>query len=119
LGYWLSVRHGFETFLWTRLGLVLLGIGIHLWVARIAVGFPVLRTALHVFKVSMVGIPLVMIGSSLDGLGDVSLHRTLLVTLVLAAGAVGYLWFIERGSLIPEIIGIVTRGSRVAASGRR
>jgi hypothetical protein len=107
--YWLSIQQGFTAFLWTRLATTLGGVAIHYWVAHLALAFPLTRTSLNLAKVSVIGIPLIMIERNLALLGETPIAQ-LTVGTIAAAGWMGaYLWLTERKSLIPEVRNMLKR----------
>jgi O-antigen/teichoic acid export membrane protein len=112
-GYWLSVRHGLEAFLWTRLGLALCGVVLHLWVASIAVRLPFVSTLAYAAKLSACCAPAIVLPRMLvsDGQG---VGATLVVYASVAAAWIGAsLWLLERKTLIPQMLSLM-RGPRAA-----
>jgi O-antigen/teichoic acid export membrane protein len=106
LAYWVSIQYGLIVFLWTRFSLALVGVLLHLWTARLAIGFPLGRSVAYMLKVSVVGLPLLALHYCFNGMaGEGVLVQTFLV-LVAAAWALGYPWLLERNSLIPEAVGM-------------
>lgn len=111
LAYWVSIQHGFTTFLWARFAMAVAATGLQIWVAHLAVALPIARTLLYLAKVSVVGLPLIVIGHYLE---TQSVGILLQATLVaIAAGwTILYLWTIEHKALIPETLGILRPGAR-------
>lgn len=107
IAYWISVRKGLEVFVWTRFCVALVAIGIHLWVARVALSLSIWRTVTYVARISMVGIPVIVLSNSSFALRV--LEQWTLVTIAVA-WVVASLWFLERKSLIPETIGLLKSG---------
>jgi PST family polysaccharide transporter len=102
--YWLSIQHGLEVFLWTRLSVALVAIGIHLMVARVALALPIWRTLLYIVRVSLVGIPLILLERYWHDVMDRGALHTVLLVMTALSCVVGYLWLLERKSLIPETL---------------
>ena len=108
IAYWLSVQYGLEPFLWARLSMALLATGIHFYVAYVAVKFPVLHVLRYLFRVSLVGIPLVIVGHywSTPGAG-VELQVALLLGTII--WTLVYLWLIKHHALVSEVRGMFSQ----------
>lgn len=110
VAYWLAVQEGFETFLWARLGSVAVGMAIQLWIARVALGLPVGSILLYTARVSLIGIPLVLIGHNAQLFGTTPATQLTFAAVAACSWSVLYLWLIERNALIPETVRLL-RGS--------
>lgn len=107
-----SIQYGFAVFLWTRLTMALAAMGVHFWVAHIALQFPVSRALIYVGKIALVGLPLLWIGSHIDYFGEDAFHRAMTAAIVVVTWTLGYLWLLERKSLIPETLQMILRRRR-------
>lgn len=112
VAYLVSIRQGFTVFLWTRLCMALAAMGIHFWVAHRAIRFPVTRSLLYLAKISFVGLPLIWIGNHIESFGEELLSRTLTAGVVAVSWTFGYLWLLERKSLIPDTLQMILRRRR-------
>lgn len=111
VAYWVSVRHGLEAFLWTRVGLAMVALGIHLGVARVAVRFEVGRALLYVLKVSPVGIPLVLIGGNLEFFGHTYAQQLIVAVVLAGVFSLAYLWLIDLRVVVPETLSLLRQKS--------
>jgi O-antigen/teichoic acid export membrane protein len=109
VAYLVSVRYGLEAFLWTRLSLALAAMSIHLWVARIAVGFPIGPTLVYLAKISVVGLPLILLAVNVELLGDSAWLQLGVGGSLAALCTMAYLWLLERRTLIPDVFTLLTR----------
>lgn len=54
MAYLVAIEHGFEAFIWTRLGLALGALLLHLLVSRIVLHLPILRVMQYLFLIALV-----------------------------------------------------------------
>jgi O-antigen/teichoic acid export membrane protein len=107
VGYWLSIQHGLEVFLWTRLSLSLAAMSVHLWVAKKIFNLSIKSILIYALKISLVCLPTVFIGgiihfdSSLVSQTAILLTSTFLLTVSL--------FLVEKNGLIPNLLILVTR----------
>lgn len=103
-GYWLSIRYGLITFLWTRLALAIAALFAHLWIAKIALGLRFTNALLWILTAMLIGLPLIVLGKHIAEL-DFNHWTQVMISLV-----VGTLWLsaaiylIERNRLIPRLL---------------
>ena len=100
-GYWISVRHSFDAFLWTRLGLSLAAWIAHFWVAKKAVGIQIIPCIAYVLKVSAVCLPSVLVVRLINF--DIPFLNGAAQMAACTIFMAGGLWLIERKGLIPEL----------------
>jgi PST family polysaccharide transporter len=101
VGYWLSIRHGFEAFVWTRLLLVVGATSVHLWVANKVVGLPIGRSLRYFAVVSAICAPIAFAVLALRPYR--APWQGALALAVSAALMAAGLWALERKGLIPDL----------------
>jgi O-antigen/teichoic acid export membrane protein len=116
VAYWLSIQAGFGAFLWTRFGIVIPAMAVHLWIAKIAIGLSVRQTITYTLKITAAGVPLLIVSHVLSHPGQLTAPQIAGIAVTLIAIAAGYLWAIERKNLIPQIFAVLGRKSHVASS---
>lgn len=109
LGYYISIQKGFETFVWTRLGLGLAAMCLHVLFGWIAI-------RLSVFKVLRVALLATLIGciAPLVHLGTVKIHDHIIVQAfitgpVSVAIMVAIVFMIERNGLVKDVVNLIKK----------
>lgn len=106
-GYWLSIQHSFEVFLWTRLGLALATLSIHFFVAWKAVNLLVKPVVAYVLKISIICTLAVFVVNLIPcDIGLTNQFTTLSLGVFLIASA---LWLVERNGIILSLYATARR----------
>lgn len=106
-GFWLSIQHGFEAFIWTRLGLALAASSVHLWIAKKVVSLDVKPTLAYVLKISLLCLPVVLLSYLLQYYNTIFYQiMNLVVGVFLIISA---LWMVERNGLIPSVAALAKK----------
>ncbi|OHX37137.1 hypothetical protein BJL95_20915 [Methylomonas sp. LWB] len=107
VGYFLSIQHGLQAFIWTRLALALAACGAHLWVAKRVVNLNIIPTVTYVAKISLVCLPLVAIAHALQWSNIASYEtKNILIDIILLFIS---LWAVERRGLIQTTLTLVAK----------
>jgi len=114
IAYWISVQYGLIAFLWTRLSVALVGLCVHKWVSRIAVGVQLRKVLGHVALVVPVGAPLII--GKLVMPNDLQSEPAAVAVMAACAAlwSIGYLWVIDRKGVIPELLASVQQALPVS-----
>ena len=111
IAYLVSIQNGFETFVWTKLGLAIGGLFLHLFVLGKAIDMSVRKVAIYLFKTSIICGFLIYLCHTLVGTALLTVTGELFMGVLFSSLAVaGTLYFFERNGMIRQILLLFGKG---------
>ena len=109
--YLFSIGYGLEAFLWTRFGLALGGVLLHLVVIRLILGMPVRPVVAYLFAIVLISaVPVIIVRRFLIEAMAGGLWSVLLGGAVNLALAVTILYILERRGVVKHLKSMIVRG---------
>lgn len=110
IAYLVAIQYGFETFVWTRLGLAVAALFLHLFVLRNAIEMSVMKIASYLLQVCLISGLLVYVSHAfVDNNLFSEWVKLLLGGLFSSFVVVGTLYLFERNGMVREIMLLVRK----------